>query len=857
MAEEFTAKFKVDISDLKKNISQANKEIKLANATFKSETAGMEDWSKNADGLSSKLKQLDSTLKSQKTVLSSYKAELDRQKEAYEENGKRAEELKKKLQDLADRGVSKTDEEYKKYETALKNVTKEQEANEKAVDNLTIQVLNQEAAVKTTEAQVGKFESALQDLRDEENKDEDATKDLDTALDDVEGGTGKANEGFTVMKGVLANLATEGIKLAIDGLKKLGEAAIKAWEDFDEGNDTIIRLTGATGEKAQELQGNFKNVSKQIVADSGDIGTAIGEINTKFGSNGQELDDLSVKYLKFAELNGTDVAGSIDDTQKALAAFGLGAESAEGFLDVLTKTGQDTGASVEKLSDGLVSNATAFQEMGLSLDQSVVLMGHLERSGANSETVLNGMRKALKNSAKEGLSLDDALLALQDQIEGNVDGVDGLNAAYDLFGKSGDQIYGAIKNGTLSFRDLTTAVNDSTGAVDNTYEATLDATDKMKLAMQGLKTEVAGAIDNFLQEHGPQIEAVLKTFTEKVVPALVTVLGGVLDAFSWIIDKLMELGPVLESVGQWFSDTWSNIKAVWGTVSKFFQNIWASIKNTFSAVKTWFSQKFTAAYNAVKSAFSQIGSYFAERWAATKQAFATAREWFSEKFSSAYSAVKEAFANIGSYFSQRWAAVKNAFVSVKTWFGNKFGEAWQAIKDKFAGWGAFWGGLWETVKQKFSSLGTSISNAIGGAIKSGINSVIGLIENTINSAFGLINGAIRLINKLPGVNVGEIGGISLPRLAQGGILRKGQVGLLEGSGDEAVIPLDKNKMWIRSVAGEMLSQLQGPGGSVINNSRSRSFVQNFTQNINAPKAPSRIELYRQTKNLLALAEGRV
>ena len=66
MAEEFTAKFRVDISDLKKNLSDASKQIKLANATFKAETAGMEDWTKNADGLSSKLKQLDTILQEEK-----------------------------------------------------------------------------------------------------------------------------------------------------------------------------------------------------------------------------------------------------------------------------------------------------------------------------------------------------------------------------------------------------------------------------------------------------------------------------------------------------------------------------------------------------------------------------------------------------------------------------------------------------------------------------------------------------------------------------------------------------------------------------------------------------------------------
>ena len=154
-------------------------------------------------------------------------------------------------------------------------------------------------------------------------------------------------------------------------------------------------------------------------------------------------------------------------------------------------------------------------------------------------------------------------------------------------------------------------------------------------------------------------------------------------------------------------------------------------------------------------------------------------------------------------------------------------------------------------------MGTKISDAIGGAVKSGINSVIGLIERTINKAIGLINGAIGLINKiLPGNPVGSVSTVSLPRLAQGGVLKRGQVGLLEGSGAEAVVPLERNKQWIKAVAADMANELKsvgviGNGAKSISNNREM----NFTQIINAPKQPSRIELYRQTRNLLAYANA--
>ena len=185
---------------------------------------------------------------------------------------------------------------------------------------------------------------------------------------------------------------------------------------------------------------------------------------------------------------------------------------------------------------------------------------------------------------------------------------------------------------------------------------------------------------------------------------------------------------------------------------------------------------------------------------------------------------------------------------------NGLKTAWNNIKKMFSNFPKFFSDLWEKIKNTFSNLGTKIGDAIGGAVKTAINGVISLIENTINKAVDLINGAIGLINKLPGVNVGTIGRVNLPRLAQGGILKKGQVGLLEGSGDEAVVPLHNNKKWIRAVADVMRQELQGGVSSNVRN-LSTSNVNNFTQVINAPKTPSRIELYRDARNLLNYTKG--
>ena len=60
----------------------------------------------------------------------------------------------------------------------------------------------------------------------------------------------------------------------------------------------------------------------------------------------------------------------------------------------------------------------------------------------------------------------------------------------------------------------------------------------------------------------------------------------------------------------------------------------------------------------------------------------------------------------------------------------------------------------------------------------------------------------------------------------------------------------------KAVANEMKDQIKNTNISNINKvSKTTSNVNNFTQIINAPKQPSRLDLYRQTRNLLNLVSS--
>jgi len=248
---------------------------------------------------------------------------------------------------------------------------------------------------------------------------------------------------------------------------------------------------------------------------------------------------------------------------------------------------------------------------------------------------------------------------------------------------------------------------------------------------------------------------------------------------------------------------WNNVEGF----RKFWINAWNSIKKYASEAWKGIKKYASDAWNWIKKTWSSVGKFFQGVWNGIKKVFSSTTSWFSNLFKKAWNGVKSAWNGAKSFFSGIWSSVKNTFSNVGGWFRSKFQSAWSSIKSVFSGWGSFFGGLWTKIKSKFSSIGTSIGKAMGNAVKNGLNKVIGTVQSAINKGIGLINSAIRLANKLPGINVGTVPKISLPRLAKGGVLEKGQVGLLEGSGAEAVVPLEHNRKWLGKVA-EDLNELQ-------------------------------------------------
>ena len=143
---------------------------------------------------------------------------------------------------------------------------------------------------------------------------------------------------------------------------------------------------------------------------------------------------------------------------------------------------------------------------------------------------------------------------------------------------------------------------------------------------------------------------------------------------------------------------------------------------------------------------------------------------------------------------------------IKDWFGNLWGKikdgassAWNWVKEKFSDFGEW-----------FRNMGKKAGEAVGSAFKSVINWVLEKVEDTINLPIRGINKAIGIINKIPGVDIGLIGEIRIPRLAKGGIATVPTLAEIGERGPEAVLPLSgpQSQTWMNTLS-DMIAQKSG------------------------------------------------
>lgn len=304
-------------------------------------------------------------------------------------------------------------------------------------------------------------------------------------------------------------------------------------------------------------------------------------------------------------------------------------------------------------------------------------------------------------------------------------------------------------------------------------------------------------VDKFLEFIGKLINGISELWNTWLVPII-----------NWIIENVIPvIAPILEEIG-------NTIMNVFGKIGDILGGFWDTLSGIIDFIVGVFTGDWDKAWNGIKEIFSgiweMIKSIFGTVWESIKGIVNTAIETVKGVIQLDLNTIKSVWESIWNgiknFASSIWNGIKGVFSSVGSWFSNIFQQAYNGITRVFSNIGSFFSGVWNNIRNTFSNLGTSIGNAISNAVKSGINGVISLIERTINGAIRLINGGIDLINLIPGVYVGHVRTLSLPRLAEGGYV-KANTPQLAMIGDnrhqgEIVAPEDK----LHSIMGEELAK---------------------------------------------------
>ena len=274
----------------------------------------------------------------------------------------------------------------------------------------------------------------------------------------------------------------------------------------------------------------------------------------------------------------------------------------------------------------------------------------------------------------------------------------------------------------------------------------------------------------------------------------------VVVAIGALIAIIVALVKNWDTVSAALSAGWEWIKQkaieIFGAIGNFLKGLWEGIKNVaitiWNAIKTYF----VTVFNIYKTIFTTV-------WNTLKTIITNAINGIKAIITTVFNAIKTVITNIFNGIKNTvtniWNGIKNGIVnavnSIKNGIVNAFQTAYNKITSIFRNIGSFFSGIWNNIKNTFSALGTKIGDAISGAVKSGINGVLGMIENIVNKFVNMINGAIDVINAIPGVNIGKLNRLNIPRLAEGGYV-KANTPQLAMIGDnkhqgEVVAPEDK------------------------------------------------------------------
>lgn len=572
----------LDVTDLKAGIKEANKQIQLANSEFKAASSGMDDWTKSSEGLSAKIKQLDSVLKMQESKLAGLRAEYDR-------------------------------------------VVKSQGENSEAARNLQIQINNQQSIVNKTSAELKNYRTTLEgveagtiDLEDVTIRGgkaiEKAGKQAKEAGDDA----ADSGDGFTVMKGAISDLVSEGIQWAIDKFKEFAF----------ESEAALSKFQGQTGASAAEMK-QFKKQMEEIYAENwGESMEDIADAMAKVKQSTKETDPEALKQLTIDAISLRDTFGyDFTETMRAvnmlMDQFGITGEEAFNLIVQGAQNGLDKNGD---LLDTINEYSVHYKQLGYDSDEFF-------------NSLLNGAKEGTFSVDKLGDAMKEFGIRVKDNSKSTTEAFEALGYGA---GASGEEIADLKKKISKYEKELKYATIQQEGFTDKTSELTkLKTAEKIEeytKNLTGLKSELK-RVEEATGDSAGSVDELSERFAE----------GGdsAREATQEILEKLMDMddevkkneigvalfGTMWEDLGEdaiaALMDTNGEIKKTETAMKNLNKVTTSNVKSEFKAIgRTIVSEIFIPISQKVLPKIKEFVNVLTNPTAINN--FSKALEWLSE-----------------------------------------------------------------------------------------------------------------------------------------------------------------------------------------------------------------------------------
>lgn len=609
----------------------------------------------------------------------------------------------------------------------------------------------------------------------------------------------KAGRGWSsgVKKTIVGAAIGAGIVASFKGLYDVGET-------FTDLTNTIRVGTGAQGDALDGLVDSAKNVGLNVPAEFESIGPTIADLNTRMGLTGDTLETVASQYLEAGRILGEDV--NIESTSAAFNAFKIEGDAVSGAMDSLFQVSQATGVGMNELASGIQANAPALQNLGFGFEDSIALLGSLDKAGLNSSGMMSGLSRSLVNLAKDGEEPEDAFKRVTGELQGFVDTGD-TAAAFDLAGqvfgtRNASQFVGALQAGVLNMDDLMEATGATGDTILGVGEETMTFSERWQqtmntamVAIEPLATSVFTAISDGLETAMPFLQDLGAWVGENV--GIIGVIAGVIgvtlvaafvawtasiwastiallaNPITWIVLAIVALiAAVVALVMNWdhvvafISDIWAGFidwisgviegfaewwSGVWQGIVDFFTGIWQGISDFFVGLWDGIVAGIQAALDWIVGLFLNWTIYglIIQNWDAISQ-------FFVDLWNGIVSFIQDAINNVAAIIQTVTAVIRGVWTSV-----------WGGISSFFSG---IWNGIIKAVRN-FGNIFRSIFNGIKGFVQSAFSGVLGVVKGPINGIIGILNRAISSLNRIsidipdwvPAVG-GQSWGLSIPSI---------------------------------------------------------------------------------------------